>query len=223
MNKVKLKLKTGKEVFLDFSNYSFRECVIQNRIITLDTFLIDTSGEGYTVERILEDSIILKDSENNTFDFPKEEIHNIRLCKMETKITAEEQIENSKSIIKAVLSLNIHRDMKKKVIDSMIWNITGANGKYKLPYISVSAKNNPNLKVNHEHVSRKKMLIDDILQNPENLETILKQALACIVTVEEHDRLNKIDKDNPELDGWKRYELAEIDVWDTINNKSFDY
>ena len=138
---------------------------------------------------------------------------------MKDSISPEVQIEESKTIIKAVLKLNISNYMKRKVIGTMIWNITGANGKYELPFISVLAKENPNLKVNHEHIFRKKILVDEILLNPDNLENILENAVACVVTLEEHNRLNQADKENPKIDGWERYNLAKIKVWDNINSK----
>ena len=75
---------------------------------------------------------------------------------MKTKISSEQQIEDSKLIIKTVLNLDIHSEMKKKVIDTMIWNITGAKGKYNLSYISLAARNTPDSKRNHEHVYKKK-------------------------------------------------------------------
>lgn len=137
---------------------------------------------------------------------------------MKDKITPEKQIEDSKTIIKAVLELDVHNDMKRKVIDLMLWNITGAYGKYKLSYISVAAKDNPKLKINHEHVFRKKTMIDRIMQEPNKVENILEEAIGCVVTVEEHTRLREIEKVNKDVDGWERYKLAQIKVLDIKNN-----
>ena len=142
---------------------------------------------------------------------------------MKDSISPDVQIEESKTIINAVVKLNISDYMKRKVIGTMIWNITGASGKYKLPYISVLADKNHNLKVNHEHVFRKKILVEEILNNPDNLESILENAVACVVTVDEHERLNKVDRENPQLDGWERYKVANIEVWDNHNNKILVY
>jgi len=47
---------------------------------------------------------------------------------MKYTISSAQQIEDSKTIIKTVLDLNIHHDMKRKVIDYLLWNITGAFG-----------------------------------------------------------------------------------------------
>ena len=82
---------------------------------------------------------------------------------MKEKITPQKQIEDCKTIIKAVLNLDVHEDMRRKIIDTMLWNYTGAYGKYKLPYISESAKNDDKSKKIHEHVFTKKKMIDKIL------------------------------------------------------------
>jgi len=142
---------------------------------------------------------------------------------MMTKITPEQQIEDSKTIIKTILNLQIHPDMQEKVIDIMIWNITGAYGKYQLPYISLSAKNNPDVKIIHEHVYKRKTMVKKILDAKIDLEIILDQAFGCNVTEEEHKKLNKIDKENPLIDGWQRYELADIKVFDIRANKELTY
>ncbi|MDR3611328.1 MAG: hypothetical protein P4L27_12250 [Ignavibacteriaceae bacterium] len=129
---------------------------------------------------------------------------------MKYTISSAQQIEDSKTIIKTVLDLNIHHDMKRKVIDYLLWNITGAFGKFNTKYISDGAKISHGELLNHEHVFTKKGLIQRILAEPDNLETILKDAIGCIVTKEEHDRLNK----EKNVEGWQRYINAKIKVWE---------
>jgi len=41
---------------------------------------------------------------------------------------------------------------------------------------------------------------------------ILGAATACIVTMEEHAELCALDRKNPALDGWARYDRAGIGV-----------
>ncbi|MDR3627882.1 MAG: hypothetical protein P4L45_13655 [Ignavibacteriaceae bacterium] len=73
-----LKLKTGKEVVLDLNNYTFKEYTFNNMIIILGTILIDSKNETYIVDRILIDTIILKDSNSDIFSFPKEDMYDFR-------------------------------------------------------------------------------------------------------------------------------------------------
>ena len=47
-------------------------------IISLGSELFDSFNETYTVEKILIDAIILKDSQNNIYSFPKEDMPDFR-------------------------------------------------------------------------------------------------------------------------------------------------
>lgn len=131
---------------------------------------------------------------------------------MKYTISPEEQIKESKKIIGIILnpSYNIHIDMKRKVIDTMLWNITGAFGKFHTRFISDGAKISHDELLNHEHVFTKKSLIQRILADQDNLETILKDAIGCVVTKDEHNRLNK----EKNVEGWQRYIKAKIKVWE---------
>ena len=141
---------------------------------------------------------------------------------MKSTITPIEQIEDSKTIIKAVLMLDIHEDMKKKVMDTMLWNITGAFGKFQTRYISDGAKLSNGDPLRHEHVFTKKSLVTRIMDKLEDLDTILKDAIGCVVTNEEHKRLHDKGKDD---EGLKRYIKAGIKVWeldDDLLNRRLD-
>jgi hypothetical protein len=96
----------------------------------------------------------------------------------------------------------------------MIWAITEAHGKYKTRFRSEGVRNTPDCKIQHEHVSPRRELIGEIMKDPENCERILKDAVACVVTEEEHRLLTKVSKENPQLKGWQRYKEAGITVYD---------
>jgi hypothetical protein len=129
------------------------------------------------------------------------------------------QMHEAKIIIKAVLELNVSVPMKRKVIDSMLWNITGAFGKYNTRYISKEAMENHDIVKNHEHVFRKKNMINNILAHPEELDSILENAVGCTVTIDEHKLLGEVDRSNKGIDGWERYKQAGISVYDCIKEK----
>jgi hypothetical protein len=54
-----------------------------------------------------------------------------------------------------------------------------------------------------------------MLAEPRNAEEILRGAIACVVTVEEHARLTAL---GPEPSGWERYRAASIDVFDMLTD-----
>jgi len=58
-----------------------------------------------------------------------------------------------------------------------------------------------------------------IKANPDSAKDILKDAIGCTVTKDEHDRLNMIKN----CDGWQRYREAGIRVWDTEKNTPVNY
>ena len=78
MEKVKVTLKTGKEVALDFSSYTYLEYTSNNVSIKLSSKLFDSSNYIYTVEKILTDAIVLKDSDNTLYSSPKEYMSNFK-------------------------------------------------------------------------------------------------------------------------------------------------
>jgi hypothetical protein len=158
---------------------------------------------------------------------------------MEKPTKKEEQervISSAISVIKYILKIKkgVLLEHKKRILTSMIWVITEADGltaekrtgyKKKITYISESVKKrrdsgDESIKgLIHEHVYKRKNIVQELLNEQTNIELILKKAIGCIVTSEEHHKLHKI-KDN-ECDGWERYKKAGIKVFDTKNNKWF--
>lgn len=65
----------------------------------------------------------------------------------------------------------------------------------------------------HEHVVTRKALSERLFAGEEP-EQVLRDAVACIVTVEEHARLSAYDNT---YDGWARYGAAGIQVVDMAN------
>ena len=131
----------------------------------------------------------------------------------------EKQISDAAEIIKCVHALNVSEEMKKKVFHQMIWNITGVDGKYNTRYYSAKALEENSGNLNHEHVCRIKIMKEELLKadSEEKIEGILNKAIGCVVTKEEHSRLNEVDRNFKDLDGWARYEKAEIEVFDLLN------
>lgn len=122
-------------------------------------------------------------------------------------------LESAITLVEATLALNILDRHKQDVINGMLWSITQARGKYTTRFRSTEAMTAPKgTKLQHEHVIPRKELISAIIKEPLRARELLTTAIACTVTVKEHQRLTAISREQPELRGWSRYEAAGI-VW----------
>jgi len=125
--------------------------------------------------------------------------------------TEAEIIESATRVIEGCLTLDILERHKRDIISGMLWKITEARGKYKTRYRSIGSKEK-GAKLQHEHVFTRKDITDRIIAEPERTREILRDAIGCVVTVDEHRKLTTID---PSLRGWDRYTAAGVDVEDT--------
>jgi uncharacterized protein related to proFAR isomerase len=77
LNSVKeiiVKTKTGKNIVLDFSHYTYKEYAFNGFTISLGSKISDSFNEIYTVIGIKNETIIIIDSEGTTYGIPKEDI-----------------------------------------------------------------------------------------------------------------------------------------------------
>ena len=102
----------------------------------------------------------------------------------------------------------------RELLSSLLWKITEADGhKYKTRFQSQGAMGcTDRAKLRHEHVFQRSRMIE-ALENasPHEVDDILKNAIGCTVTIEEHALLSKFDDEY----GWARYRKAGITVFDT--------
>jgi predicted GTPase len=119
------------------------------------------------------------------------------------------RIQSAIKAINALLPLDLYPAHKKELISVCLWKVTEADGKSKVRYWSEGAINNQQEKLNHEHVHERKELISRLL-NGENVESVMNDAIACMVTKEEHQLLGQSLKS-----GWERYKESSIRVFDT--------
>lgn len=134
-----------------------------------------------------------------------------------TPIPSEEEIiESATTAIEGVLTLPIQERHKRDLINGMLWKLTEARGKYTTRCRSQGLLDAPKgTKLQHEHVTTRKQLVDTVLKDPTRAREIAATAVACVVTKEEHERLTRISREQPHLTGWQRYDAAGIDVIDT--------
>lgn len=63
-------------------------------------------------------------------------------------------------------------------------------------------------------------MVSELLTQPDRVDEIVSAAVGCVVTREEHERLSAIDREFPELVGWKRYVKAGLVVRDMESGTS---
>jgi hypothetical protein len=62
-------------------------------------------------------------------------------------------------------------------------------------------------------------MIKELIAHPDQVDYIVRRAVACVVTKEEHHRLGAVPKG---VYGWSRYIHAGIAVVDTVTGKLAD-
>jgi hypothetical protein len=125
--------------------------------------------------------------------------------------TEAEIIESVTKAIEGCLALPIMERHKRDIISGLLWKITEARGKYTTRYRS-RASTEDGAKLRHDHVFTRKNITDRIIAEPQRAREILRDAIACVVTVDEHKRLSKLGE---AMRGWDRYREVGIEVIDT--------
>ena len=106
----------------------------------------------------------------------------------------------------------------RQLLHVLLWKVTEAEGgKYKTRFKSQRAIDcSDKSQLRHDHVVPRTKMIAALKKAPDKVDDILKSAIGCIVTTEEHALLSRFDK---ECDGWDRYEKAGVIVIDTRTGK----
>ena len=154
--------------------------------------------------------------------------HAERLMKLKFKPhpQAEERKRSALALIKHLLaakdSPGVLPNHLREPLDVGLWKLTEAEGgKYNTRFRSQGALNCIDKKRQHDHVFQRAKMVTALEKamekaTPDKIDQILTKAVGCVVTVEEHKRLEKFDK---KCDGWERYQKAGILVIDTLTGK----
>lgn len=123
------------------------------------------------------------------------------------------------ALAKGVLSVasEIRPPRLHKALSEAIWEYTEADDKYGCRYRSVGALSETDRsQFRHEHVVTRKHIVQSLLAEPDRVEEILADSVACVVTKEEDARLRQVPRG---IEGWERYHRAGIAVWDAANDR----
>tara|TARA_B110000037_G_C16938566_1_gene431741 strand:- start:12 stop:437 length:426 start_codon:yes stop_codon:yes gene_type:complete len=125
-----------------------------------------------------------------------------------------ERLASAIKAAKALVNLDLYPQHKRELLSICVWKATELDGKFNTRFCTQGAlEAGPDTKLNHEHVIERKKLVDRMLAG-EPVAEVLKDAVACIVTVAEHRLLTDLSRTQANLEGWERYETAGIKVVD---------
>jgi hypothetical protein len=116
----------------------------------------------------------------------------------------------------ALESPDLYDAHRNELLSFACWWATELDGKYKTRFRSLGARRPGARDLRHEHVVPRKALRQAMQREPARAAEILREALGCVVTREEHDRLEAV---GGQLEGWERYIAAGVDVFDEQDGK----
>lgn len=119
----------------------------------------------------------------------------------------------------ALTSPDLTEAHRRRLLNEAIWYRTEGGGKYKIRYRSAGVLALEDMGVikqwwkhlRHEHVVARAALVAELRAHPDEVDDIMRKAVACIVTPGEHEQLKPFDATHY---GWERYFAASVDVYD---------
>jgi hypothetical protein len=142
------------------------------------------------------------------------------------KPSAEDRRRSAVALVKLLLKdvpdlLNQHRVECLKVA---LFKLTEAETgkKHRLRFQSDAARSADKKLLRHDHVFQRGKMVEELLNvksRPEDVDKILDRAVGCVITKDEHVRLNRYNH----KDGWGRYQEAGMVVIDTETGKPFEF
>lgn len=125
-----------------------------------------------------------------------------------------QRLADIKLLIDSIRQMEIGTPLKKRMLVHAIWEIAKASGNFCSRYRSDRVIQNPGFRIQRDHIFKKSTLVEELLSPTPDIDRVMEQALCCIVTRDEHERLHGIDVN---FDGWDRYRDARISVYDMLD------
>jgi hypothetical protein len=137
---------------------------------------------------------------------------------------SEQQLASAVTLARVVLATpDVHESQRRKLLTEILWFATQVDGKYTCRYRSAGARAviagiAATNSLRHDHVLTRKELTEALLADPEHVDEIIRSAIGCVVTKDEHDRLGSV---SASASGWDRYLAARVDVFDELTGVAF--
>ncbi len=131
-----------------------------------------------------------------------------------------QRLADIRLVLAALTGLAIGTPLKKELLDQVLWQVTFATGNtqsnFMGRYRSAKTVHVAGLKIERDHVYRRKTLLQELLGPSPNLDRVIARAQCCVVlTADEHRSVSNID-------GGKKYKLAGIKVYDMCHQAEVD-
>lgn len=137
---------------------------------------------------------------------------------------ADLRLASARLLADTIARVPAYEAHKRELLHICLWKVTEAEGaKYNVRFRSVQALNAPADQLEHDHVVQRSRLVDRMLAEPHRAGEIALEAVGCVVTDHEHQRLTALSHQRPDLDGWARYAAAEIRVIDSTTGEELPY
>jgi hypothetical protein len=130
----------------------------------------------------------------------------------------DSRLADVKRVIATLLPLNINLPLKKRLLVHSVWEVTKLGGDFKGRYRSKGVMVS-GVEIQRDHVIQKARIVERLLANSEQIETILADIVHCVVTRAEHERLTAYSRMNLAVDGWERYKGAGVEVMDMLTGE----
>jgi hypothetical protein len=125
--------------------------------------------------------------------------------------------------IRSLLPVDLYARHKQELISVCICKITEADGKWNTRYRTPAAVSESSAtSLRHEHVFSRRVVVERLLSAPHHIDALLRRVVGCLVTTKEHALLKVVGHKHPDLDGWRRFQKAEIRVLDLLEGKEAD-
>jgi hypothetical protein len=111
---------------------------------------------------------------------------------------------------------------RRECLGIALWKYTQAEGlsKYKTRFRSEASLSSAHSDLRHDHVCQRAIMIDTLLQaKSEDVDEILRNAVGCTVTKDEHILLERFKR----FDGWERYRQAGLVVIDMETGQPVEF
>lgn len=115
-------------------------------------------------------------------------------------------------------SERVRADHQRLLLSQAIWWYTECDGKFTTRYRTSTVVSDAVVPIRHEHVVQRRGQVIRMLSDPDRVEAVMAQNLACIVSTDEHKALDV----HADLDGWARYAAAGIEVRDMADGSILD-
>jgi hypothetical protein len=129
-------------------------------------------------------------------------------------VSTRHRLADIRLMLDVIRQMEIARPLKKRMLIHGIWEVAKATGDFCSRHRSEQVIRTVGTRIQRDHIYKKSTLVEELLNPSPNLDRVIEQARCCIVTVEEHQALHRIDSD---LDGWDRYRAAGIVVYDMLD------